>query len=77
MRRLHLRARPPRLYPAGSGQNGRCRGDIVVPTAGEAVRLALVNSSEAAMAKARLEAALAGDANLRAALLGWRLDGGF
>lgn len=59
------------LAPAiGAGAEG-----VTVPTAGEAVRLALVHSTEAAMARSRLEAALAGDASLRAALLGWRFDG--
>lgn len=47
---------------------------IKVPTAAEAVRLALVNSTEAAAARAELEAALAGDIQLRSALLGWRFD---
>lgn len=49
--------------------------DIKVPTAAEAVRLALTNSSEAAIARAQLEAAHAGAFHLRAALLGWRFDG--
>lgn len=76
MRRLHLA--PVLLAFTLLAAVGTAAAEgIVVPTAGEAVRLALVNSSEAAMAKARLEAALAGDASLRAALLGWRFDAVF
>lgn len=47
---------------------------VEIPTAAEAVGLALRESPQAAIARAQLEAALAASVNLESMLLGWRFD---
>jgi len=61
------------LLPAPSPQVQASQ--VWIPTAPEAVALAVQQSAQAAIARAQLEAAMAGAINVEAMLLGWRFDG--
>lgn len=61
--------------PAPATVDASPHSAVQVPTVSEAVALALRNSAQAAIARAQLEAAVAGSVNMETALLGWRFDG--